>query len=83
MINKKEPPRYNGKRDSRTGEVLPPINFERDTGWPASQYKEWLAATEMSPIQQEMLRDVIREYVENSETWPKRDFSHKALLAAK
>ena len=44
MINKKKPPRYNGKRDSRTGEVLPPINFERDTGWPASQYKEWLAA---------------------------------------
>ena len=47
MINKKEPPRYNGKRDSRTGEVLPPINFERDTGWPASQYKEWLAAQEV------------------------------------
>ena len=28
---------------------------------------EGLAATEMSPIQQEMLRDVIREYVENYE----------------
>ena len=33
--------------DSITGEDLPPINFERDTGWPASQYKEWLAAQEV------------------------------------
>ncbi len=23
---------------------LPPVGFERDTGWPASKYQEWLAA---------------------------------------
>ena len=26
--------------DSLNGYDLPPVNFERDTGWPASQYAE-------------------------------------------
>ena len=29
--------------DSRNGEDLPPVNFERETGWPANQYEEYLA----------------------------------------
>lgn len=32
--------------DSITGEGLPPVNFERDTGWAASDYQEWKAAQE-------------------------------------
>ena len=39
-------PRYDGPRDSRTGEVLPPAGYERDSGRPASEFdsEEFLTA---------------------------------------
>ena len=33
-----ERPRYVGPRDSRTGEVLPPCGWERESNLPASQF---------------------------------------------
>jgi len=46
MINKKDPPRYNGKRDWRTEAVLPPRHFERYTGIPVTEFdtEKWLHA---------------------------------------
>lgn len=31
-------PKYDGPRDSRTGEILPPPGWERDSGRPASEF---------------------------------------------
>jgi hypothetical protein len=33
-----ERPRYEGPRDSRTNEVLPPPGYERDSGRPAAEF---------------------------------------------
>jgi hypothetical protein len=47
MINKKDPPRSNGKRDSRTGAVLPRRNFERYTGIPVTEFEPRSGCTPM------------------------------------
>ena len=43
-------PRYNGPRDSVTGEVLPPVGFAR-TGIPASEFdsEKWLTENGYMP----------------------------------
>ena len=49
--NDSELPRYNGPRDSVTGEVLPPVGYERETGIPASEFDSevWLVENGYRP----------------------------------